>query len=155
VETQGKDNSLKPLLDQLRLTIKGVMLLSEQNQEISRLDIVNKLMEDDPEVREFFSTISTGRNQRFLELLITGIGQFITASVLFIFGVLLLFPSLSPSFSIKNFLDYYAGAVTYYARSSGLLYISVMISFLISVFLLVSAFFTIRVAKNSLLIITK
>ena len=155
MENQESKDSLKPLIDQLKLTIKGVMLLSEQNQEISRYNIVKMLMEDDIQVKEFFASVIVARNQRFKELLITGIGQFIMAAILFIAGTLFLYPSLSPNFSLKAFLSYYSNGIAYYGESSGILYVSVVISFLLSVFLLVSAFYTIRVAKNSLLTLVK
>ena len=53
------------------------------------------LLEDDIQVKEFFASVIVARNQRFKELLITGIGQFIMAAILFIAGTLFLYPSLS------------------------------------------------------------
>ncbi|MHB8360421.1 MAG: hypothetical protein ACYDAO_04540 [Thermoplasmataceae archaeon] len=155
MEDQSKNDLLKPMLDQLKLDIKGVMLLSGKNQEISRLDIINKMIEDDPDVRDFFSIISQGRNQRFIELLITGVGQFITASILFIIGSLLLFPSLTSKFSASSFLKFYSSGIVYYGKISGFLYVSAVLSFLFSIFLLISAFYTMRVARNSFHMFTK
>ena len=37
------------------------MLLSEQNQEISRYNIVKMLMEDDIQVKEFFASVIAAR----------------------------------------------------------------------------------------------
>ena len=155
MEEQDVKNPLEPLLEQLKLDIKGVMLLSDREESVSKLDIVRGLSESEPSVQKFISILREGSEQRVHHLVLTAIGQFLVSAFLFSWGIFIIFPALYPKFSTEQFLSYYASGITYTGKITGFYEISIILSFLLAVFLLISAFFTIRVAQNSIGLVTK
>ncbi|MCL5438249.1 MAG: hypothetical protein M1148_03525 [Candidatus Thermoplasmatota archaeon] len=144
----GKNDSFDNVLDQVILSIKGLMLLAPGTAGSSNM-IRKKISESlDDDLRNFASLVSVKRSHKVGSMVLMAIGEIIIASFLILMGALLAIPPVltGGSGGLQSFLSATGTALSY----SGSSVISSMVDFFLSIILLLSAFYSIREAARSL-----
>jgi hypothetical protein len=151
MDSKQNEDLLEPLIDSLELDIKSLIILSDKRTDISRSDVVRRLENSDSEeVREFMSLVKTGSKGSDLGIMLVTLGEFLLSSFLFVAGILFVMPTFSSGNPSGFFLSYYGSALHDVSKFSGLTSLTLVINFLIAIILLISSFYTLRIARTNI-----
>jgi hypothetical protein len=149
---EGKSaDSIDSLLDELKLDIKGLMLLNPNDEPLATEISLSLLRSNDPEISRFVGLVQK-KEKRATEggYFLIAVAEIILASVLFIAGLALVSPTVvglkSPG-EFSKFVNTTAQAISNQTLSNPLV---PALEFIVALSLLLGAFFTLRAASESL-----
>ena len=151
MESNRKEELLTPLIDSLEVSIKGVMILTNNEKDVSRGDVIRKLENsNDEEVREFLNLIREKRKGTDFNILMATFGEFLLSSFLFIMGILFVIPTFFGGNASGYFLNYYGNALHSVSDYTGFASLTLVINFMVAVLLLLASFNTLRTARMNI-----
>ncbi|MCL6014698.1 MAG: hypothetical protein M1323_03615 [Candidatus Thermoplasmatota archaeon] len=151
MESNKKEELLSPLIDSLEVSIKGLMILSDKEADISRADVIRKLENsNEEEVREFLNLIKEERKGSDINILFATLGEFLLSSFLFVMGILFVIPTFFGGNASGYLLNYYGNALHSISETTGLTSLTIVINFLVAVVLLLASFSTLKTARMNI-----
>jgi hypothetical protein len=151
MESNKKEELLSPLIDSLEVSIKGLMILSDKEADISRADVIRKLENsNEEEVREFLNLIKEERKGSDINILFATLGEFLLSSFLFVMGILFVIPTFFGGNASGYLLNYYENALHSISETTGLTSLTIVINFLVAVVLLLASFSTLKTARMNI-----
>ena len=147
----GNSDTIDSLVDELKLDIKGLMLLNPNDESVSQVLSASILNSGDPEISRFVGLVQK-KEKRSSEggYFLIAIGEIILASMLFIGGIALVSPTilgLGAPQEFSNFVITIAQSISQLTLTNPLV---PALEFIIALSLLLGAFFTLRAASESL-----
>jgi hypothetical protein len=149
---EGKSvDTVDTILDEMKLDIKGLMLLNPDDQILSKEISSSLVNSNDPEISRFIKLVQK-KDDRATEggYFLIAVAEIILSSVLFISGLALISPSilgLGSPVQFSQFVTTTAQAIANETRTNPLV---PALEFIIALALLLGAFFTLRAASDSL-----
>jgi hypothetical protein len=126
-------------LDKLVLDIKGFVLLQESEEDLSAKVKQGLVDSVDVQVAQFVNAVRSGGEKGTRELTVIGLGELLLASIFVIAGTLILVPAMEGlNAELESQFSFSLPVSKFYAP----------IEFLIALFLMVSAFYTLRKAAE-------
>ncbi len=151
MESNKKEELLDPLIDSLEVNIKGLIILSDNEKDISRADVIRKLENSkEEEVREFLNLIKEERKGTDVNILLATLGEFLLSSFLFVMSILFVIPTFFGGNASGYLLNYYGNALHSISETSGLPSLTIVINFLVAVVLLLASFNTLKTARMNI-----
>jgi hypothetical protein len=146
VEQNGKD-SFEDVLSQAVLSIKALMLLSHGVQDAEDRMRRKITLSSDDDLRAFGRTVSVENVRKPGKLVAMGLGELIVSAFLIVAGAILALPPFvtGGSGGIQTFLSSVGSTVSY----SGSGPLSSLIDFILSIILLLAAFYSLREAGQA------
>ncbi|MCL4314724.1 MAG: hypothetical protein M1454_03260 [Candidatus Thermoplasmatota archaeon] len=139
------ERSFDELIDTVVIDIKALMLLMEKKSDFYN-QIRKKFTESgERDVRLFTEIISKDRELRKGRTIIISTGELLLSAFLILFGISVAIPSLEGINTFNTLVSFYTGTLYYF---HGFLSVSVIliVDLILSVLLLIAAFYTIREA---------
>ncbi len=147
----NSSDTVDSIVEELLLDVKGLMLLNPSDEPLSEVLDSTFVDSNDPDVMRFVSLLQK-KEKRSSEggYFLIAIGEIILAGLLFISGVALISPTILGLGSPAKFLAYFnsiSSAISLQALSNPIV---PALEFIIALSLLLAAFFTLRMAAESL-----
>ena len=145
-----KEPGSDQLVNQLILSIKGLMILNESDEAVAR--ILDSSLENshDEELERFLNIVQSRKTNSTAQSILMGLGQLVLASVLVISGLVILAPSVMGLTSPQQLLKYLDGVTSLLSVNALSNPAIPIVELLLSLSLLLSAFYTLRVAATNL-----
>ena len=136
-------------LEKLILDIKAFVLL-QGSEGALQSKVWEQLAEShDEHVRQFIEAVQAGRRRRVGQLVVVGLGELVLASILVVAGTVALVPTVVGIGTPQQLLTYFGSQVLSSLVKSPLAPYAYTLEFLLGLFLLIAAFFTLRQAALS------
>lgn len=143
-DEKGK-RSFEELIDATVIDIKALMLLMEKKSDFYN-QIRRKFAESgERDIRLFTEIISREKDLRKGRTIIISTGELLLSAFLILFGISVAIPSLEGINSFNALISFYTGT-QYYFHGFVSVALILLIDLILSVLLLISAFYTIREA---------
>jgi hypothetical protein len=146
----ANDRRIDELIEKLLLDIKGVVLLQGSDSELRERIQGRVAGSRDDSVQRFVAALQLGKRSGTGRLVVVALGELIVASLLVIAGAVVILPTVAgistPSALIRYFTQQVYGGLGGSPLSG---YVS-LIEFVMGAFLLISAFYALRLAALNL-----
>jgi|YelNatPaOPRAMG01_1025707.scaffolds.fasta_scaffold22401_3 hypothetical protein len=145
-----KEESLDPIMERLFLDIKSIMILGRNDPQVQN-DMRRRIFDSyDEDVANFRELIQKGKVIEFRNLFFMAVGEIVFSALLLLIGLNLLIPSIFSVADPSRIVDYFKNFIITYSNSIGFFDIIIIVDFLISILMLVSAFYMLRQASGNL-----
>lgn len=145
-----KDDPLDPIMERLFLDVKSIMILGRNDPQVQN-DMRRRIFDSyDEDVVNFREIIQKGKVVDFRNLFFMALGEIVFSALLLLIGLNLLIPSIFSVANPSKIVDYFKNFVITYSNSIGFFDIIIIVDFLISILMLVSAFYMLRQASGNL-----
>lgn len=145
-----KEDPLDPIMERLFLDVKSIMILGRNDPQVQN-DMRRRIFDSyDEDVVNFREIIQKGKVVDFRNLFFMALGEIVFSALLLLIGLNLLIPSIFSVANPSKIVDYFKNFVITYSNSIGFFDIIIIVDFLISILMLVSAFYMLRQASGNL-----